>query len=496
MKLSAEQHRAVVCTDRVIKVRAGAGAGKTTMLKGFARARPKARILYISFNKAIAEESTQSFPANTKCMTTNGLAFAHVGRNYKHKLGDLRPTMVMEALAGHGVVMPKDTFIKHSAMVIKGLNRFFHSGAPAITERILDRDQPSVVPPHELIEHMLFIWAQACDTQVTAVRMPHSGYLKLFQLGMPKLPYDVILLDEAQDTNPCVYELIKNQRHAQIVAVGDRNQSIYGFIEAMDVTEVMPGTLLPLTTSYRYGQPIADLGNLIISIMKNDDFRLKGLGQSVISTKIDPTMNTFYLSRTNADLFQLGVQFLEEKVPFYLVGGADGYNFDSMNDLIMLQNGNQKSSKDPLIRAMDSFESLEKYAENVSDVEIRSKIKTVKAYGQNIPELVKQITAWSKEHQDKCLIGITNAHRAKGLEADQIVIMDNFKPLMDEKGIYPLTAARIPASSRDKPLDAEEVNLMYVAVTRAIKRLVINDDIKKLIKWAGREAERQAGATA
>lgn len=495
MNPSTEQHKVIFCTDRVIKVRAGAGAGKTYTLRAFAAARPMARGLYIAFNKAIADESSGSFPKNFKCMTTNGLAFAAVGRDFKHKIGDLRPTIVMEVLLKHGVSMQKDTLIKHSAVVIKGLNKFFHSGASAISERILDLQQPSIVPPRELIEHMQLIWDQACDPQ-TAVPMPHSGYLKLFQLGAPKLPYDVILLDEAQDTNPCVYEIIKAQRHAQIVVVGDRNQSIYSFIEAMDVTEIMPGTPLPLTTSYRYGQPVADLGNLIISIMKNDDFRLKGLGNSVISTKIDHSMSTFYLSRTNADLFQLGVQFMEAEIPFYLVGGVDGYNFDSMNDLIMLQGGNQKSSKDPLIRVMDSFESLEKYADHVDDIEVKSKIKTVKVYGDRIPELVARIRQWSESHQDKCLIGITNAHRSKGLEADQIVIMDNFKPLMDEQGRFPLTSTRIPTGCRERPLEAEEVNLMYVAVTRAIKRLVINEDLKRFIRWASREAERQAKARA
>ena len=42
--------------------------------------------------------------------------------------------------------------------------------------------------------------------------MPHDGYLKLFQLQNPILDYDIILLDEVQDTTECMLQIIKKQK--------------------------------------------------------------------------------------------------------------------------------------------------------------------------------------------------------------------------------------------------------------------------------------------
>ena len=49
--------------------------------------------------------------------------------------------------------------------------------------------------------------------------MPHDGYLKLFALSKPNLQ-DVLLFDEAQDTNPVTTGLLVAQAHP-IVIVGD-----------------------------------------------------------------------------------------------------------------------------------------------------------------------------------------------------------------------------------------------------------------------------------
>ena len=98
-KLTIEQAAAVACGAPVTVVKAYAGTGKTTMLISYAEARPRERMLYIAFNKAIQLEAAAKFPSNVECRTTHALAYAKFGRDYQAagKLGQLRPSDVMGA---------------------------------------------------------------------------------------------------------------------------------------------------------------------------------------------------------------------------------------------------------------------------------------------------------------------------------------------------------------------------------------------------------------
>ena len=59
-------------------------------------------------------------------------------------------------------------------------------------------------------------------------------FLKQWQLSRPHLGYDVVLYDECQDADPCVADVVSRQNHAQLIAVGDSAQAIYGWRGAGD----------------------------------------------------------------------------------------------------------------------------------------------------------------------------------------------------------------------------------------------------------------------
>ena len=69
------------------------------------------------------------------------------------------------------------------------------------------------------------------DTADASVPMTHAGYLKLYQLSKPCLSrdFDMVLLDEAQDSNPASADVVLSQACPKIL-VGDSHQSIYSFI--------------------------------------------------------------------------------------------------------------------------------------------------------------------------------------------------------------------------------------------------------------------------
>lgn len=90
----------------------------------------------------------------------------------------------------------------------------------------------------------------------SALPLGHDGYLKAWALDGPLLDTAVMYLDEAQDTNPVVFGVVRRQA-AQIVLVGDTHQQIYAWRGAVDAMDRFEGCRAYLTQSFRFGPEIA-----------------------------------------------------------------------------------------------------------------------------------------------------------------------------------------------------------------------------------------------
>src|SRR5712664_2417355 len=66
---------------------AGAGAGKTTTLEMMGRAASKRkRGIYMTFNRATADDARSRFPRNVECSTAHSLAWRATGQEFKDRL--------------------------------------------------------------------------------------------------------------------------------------------------------------------------------------------------------------------------------------------------------------------------------------------------------------------------------------------------------------------------------------------------------------------------
>ncbi|SOY74059.1 hypothetical protein CBM2633_P90037 [Cupriavidus taiwanensis] len=88
MTPTAEQECVVeaVRAGGAVKVKAYAGAGKTSTLRMAAEARGRARGLYLAFNREIANEAARKFPQNTRCRTVHSLAYSATRPEITRKL--------------------------------------------------------------------------------------------------------------------------------------------------------------------------------------------------------------------------------------------------------------------------------------------------------------------------------------------------------------------------------------------------------------------------
>jgi F-box protein 18 (helicase) len=224
VQLTQEQ-QAILSTDPVvgkpIKVTAFAGTGKTFTLTEYAKSRPRFPMTYIAYNKSIQLHAEKVMPRNVTSRTIHSLAFAKFGRRYKDKLGNLKIGSVMRYLGIREY--------KFAMFITRTLEAYLASSYDEIDENCVPRGAEKLFGPNApdiLVSMAKKAWNVCQDEDDTDLVMPHDGYLKLYQLSRPQINTDVVLMDEAQDTTPCVWHIIMNQRAPKIV-VGDPHQAIY-----------------------------------------------------------------------------------------------------------------------------------------------------------------------------------------------------------------------------------------------------------------------------
>lgn len=495
-KLTGEQDGICASKADVIKASAFAGTGKTYTLCAFSEVNPDSRILYVAFNKAIQMEATSRFPNNVTAKTAHSIAYQACGRDYSNNLAaDIRPFHIARHLERSLRDIPCAAHNLYGARVIETVKNYLVSGDMELGASHVSIGQSPVeiknFDGRTILADAKRIWAEMQST-TSDVPMLHDGYLKLFQVKGPRLPYDIILFDEAQDTNPVTQAIVEAQS-ARKVYVGDRHQAIYGFRGATNAMEqIKADEHHYLTGSFRFGQAVADVANSIL-LVKNEDVRLQGHGQGSRIRYLAPSDGYAYITRGNSAIFNRAVQCVTNGEPFSFVGDVKGYRFDQILDVFNLTVG--KPVKDAFLRSFSGAEELAEYADAVNDREILSRCKLVEKYAHNIPNLIERIATAALppivpgdtgaiSEDDKRII-LTTGHKSKGLEFKNVKLAGDFMPLIDEEG-------KLFDVAKASPSDIEDVNIQYVAATRAIKNLHLCESLEQYLEYVNEHVERAA----
>lgn len=311
----------------------------------------------------------------------------------------------------------------------------------------------------EVLKYAKKLWKERKnpDSQVLAT---HDTYLKLYQLSSPDLSkYEIIYLDEAQDTNSCVLDIISKQNKSKIVLVGDEHQQIYAWRGSVNAMKEFEAETAYLSKSFRFGQNVADLANVII----NKDFLV---GHEDIETEVERFSDIegqhTILYRTNTALLFDAVDYLDE-------GKIVNLEFDVVDftryleSAMYLFHGEMKKVKHENLLSYTCWDDLV-YEASIENGEL-ARVAYIMESGQ-----YEQILDILKEH-DNCdnpdLI-LTTAHKSKGREWDVVVLADDYPSPLDREGRY-------------IGLSPEETNLLYVAATRARKRLLYNTTVDTIL---------------
>lgn len=446
-------------TGDSLKVEAGAGTGKSSTLRMCAQAtRRPGR--YIAFNKAIVTDARM--PANVTASTAHSLAYrAIVGPELRARLG--APRMKSAEVARH---LDLEAVSLHcgdgrrkwldgwrlAGIVQRAVEMFCQSADEVPGPGHVPRQEGLDDEGHlELAEHLAPFVRRAWDDLASPVGfLPyrHSHYLKAFQLTHPRLECDFILYDEAQDANPVMTAIVEEQDHAQLVVVGDSNQSIYGWNGAIDAIRRWPiERRLLLTRSWRFGSAIAEAANQVLSEI-GTDLRLVG-SPDIVSTveHLDEENVTAVLCRTNAGAVEEVLDALDRgRKPALVGGGEEVLRFAyGASDL---QAG--KKSTHPDLACFDSWAEVLDYVESdAQGHELSLLVKLVQRFTVRTLIAVLQRELVDERSAD---VVISTAHKAKGREWSTVRLSGDLAIERDEE---------------TGELDADELRLLYVAVTRA-----------------------------
>lgn len=487
MKDTAEQSFAIALAKDAacVRVNAAAGAGKSHLLRQIAKSQ-NSRFLYLTFSRLLADEAKRSFPRNADCMTAHGFAFRQLDgtKKLRTKLSrKMTGELGGELLGLRGDVQEQNDTVD---VLIQIIEKFSNS----VTERIGLEHVPdlnfSYTQKDRFVRLAQDLWALMSSRENT-MPITHDMYLKVFQLRNEDLQsqYDCILVDEAQDFSPVMLQIIK-QSHCRRVVVGDRHQQIYSFrgsINALDQFDDSAEAVL--SQSFRYGDQIAEFANLVLGFKEQrPNFRIKGSEKvnsvAVVGSALDlpfESCSHTIIGRTNAALFETAM-YLNSLMPTLKVNFVDGVDryMRPIEQCYQLWIGNRDKVVDYPFKRYATYELFSKNAEQKhSGLEWLCRLFS--EFGDDVWSMAKSVESSVVSDARRAAVLFGTAHSTKGREFDNVALLDDFKtPSQLEKIRYDLIKGG-NWSSQDQVAHEEEINMLYVAGTRAKKMLIVPDKI-------------------
>lgn len=463
--------------DLVVRARAGTGK-TTTILEGINRA-PEKRILLAAFNKRIAEELAKKLTnPNAEARTLHALGFAAIRRYWERVRvanGSQRADALTDAVC-EGTV-PDAVKRVVSRLHTKAREMAPHATGPG--ELIGIAYQFDCDETIEKFPKFDLDWIEGkalLAMRLAASRQPASGIDFADMIFLPVRnhwaapTYDLVVVDEAQDMTMAQLELAQlvstaKRGGGRFCVVGDDRQAIYGFRGAdsgsLDrLKEELHADELGLTTTYRCPKRVVEVAQEIVPDFCAADTAPDGyvfsIGRSHLVAMAEG--GDFILSRKNAPLIEVAMECIRADVKVRVAGRDIGAGLVGLvrrlggRDLIELAENIDTWENAELVKILQS-----KYPERADEVSDRAATLRVLIEGcAGIQEVIGRIGDLFSDDGDGSMVVCSTVHKAKGLEARRVFVL-----------AYTLMGNK----QSDRP-NEEEMNIEYVAVTRAQETMV------------------------
>ena len=451
-------------------VEAVAGSGKTTTLVEAIK-RVAGTSIFLAFNKSIAEElKARGVNARTFHSLTYGATMRHVNAR------SVTDNKTSKVLGQH--LSPDNAFL-----YMRFLSRLIGLGKQMGIGCLIPNIEASwaqIIDHHNLelsdekaeisVAIELAIKGLKWCNESNMIDFDDMLYLPVLH-GMSLPKFDVVFVDEAQDTNAIQRALLRKllKPNSRVVAVGDPAQAIYGFRGADSdslnrIATEFNCEVFPLSVSYRCATSIVEYARQWVQHIQPSETAPAGLVTHL--DKWDATIFTpkdLVVCRTTKPLVALAFSMLRDRIPVTILGREIGEGLVKLiksfktNDLSSLENKLHDWSDREMEKAIAAQQ--ESKADAIDDKThcILNMIAQVQNEEGDVNSLIAIIEELfqAREH----VTTLCTIHKAKGLEADKV---------------YWLNSSECPSKwAKSSWAKKQEANLCYVATTRAKTELVL-----------------------
>ena len=315
--------------------------------------------------------------------------------------------------------------------------------------------------------------------------MTHGMLQSWARMNRVRIPFDALLIDEAQDLNDNQLAFLLAHDGPRIF-IGDGCQAIYGFRGAANAMRTLHRRAthrFTLTRSFRFGPHVAYIANAVLA--EDDAPVIVGCGDTRLLTPSDASVPDAFIARTQARLFLTCLEFLRKPRPVHLLG-----------------------------RSRDVFLRWIRIARGDMSDALAGDLRLLEQLPAGSTHLIDALEA----NEGGVGVVFTTVHGCKGMEFDYVALVDDFRatgfskkrkrvhkraskgasactsaPHVVAKVVVGASSASVSASSasasaskatvvrpehrRRIPREVEERNLLYVAVTRAKHVLRVNTSL-------------------
>lgn len=308
--------------------------------------------------------------------------------------------------------------------------------------------------------------------------------------------HDWVLVDEAQDTNNTRRALARKmlKKNGRLVAVGDPHQAIYGFTgadsDSLDLIREMFGAVtLPLSVTYRCPKAVVRhaqkyVGHITADVTAPEGEVVRGDMEqlTVIAQPGDAV-----LCRFNAPLVQTVYQFIGKGIPAKIEGREIGEGLKKL--ALKWKTKSLSVFEDRLADYVDrELEKLSKKERNTQARALQDKADCLAVLIQRVRSLnpdaqltdlvfeIENLFADTTSGERRQVVTFSTIHKSKGREWTNVVWL--------ETG---------PSKWAKKDWEkGQEVNLSYVATTRAKTRLCLVPYVDQKKSEAPAPAKKEA----
>lgn len=482
------------------RVNAVAGSGKTTTLVGAAKL-IKGRGLFLAFNKHIADELGKRLVGTTMTASTiHSVGYKTVARamgrlvvkeeKYYNLSKDYIVSTLTEAERYFLNSVPQTDSQREAKAKFEATIRLRVAAQSKLVDMArltltklddatglgllmarydisLDDDEAEA----KLIAGVKVIVHQGVTVAKQARVVDYTDMIFLpVYLNLPVDKFDWVMVDECQDLSACQRRFIQKLRGpgGRYILVGDEKQAIMGFAGADTasfhaIKAEMDTTDLPLSICYRCPASHLMLARQIVPQIEARPNAPAGTIRAIHARNAgqDIGEGALVLSRTTAPLVQLCIQLIRSRKPARVRGR------DIAKGLIDIAKKTEKIGSDFLL-ALETYEqaqierlSKKRGTENQIAV-LQDKCAALRVCWNDfedvktVEDLCRAIDSIFTDA--RASIWLSTVHRAKGLEAENVYILN---PKM-----MPLKHAKHTAEDK-----VQEMNLLYVALTRSTDSL-------------------------